>query len=147
MDAQHTQNQIERFEGRRNVAYADPLTKSAPWTIGVGHTGPEVHEGLVWGDSLVQSTFDADFLHAWTLVQAKLPWAIVLSDPRQAVLVNMCFQMGIWGLLAFRHALASAQTGDFQMAHDHMLDSEWARQTPGRAVTLATQMLTGVWQS
>lgn len=147
MDAQHTQAQIEQLEGRRNVAYADPLTKAAPWTIGVGHTGPEVHEGLVWSDSLVQSTFDADFSHAWELVQAKLPWAIVLSDPRQAVLVNMCFQMGIWGLLAFKHALAAAQTGDFQMAHDQMLDSEWARQTPRRAVTLATQMLSGVWQS
>jgi lysozyme len=37
---------IEEAEGCRLSAYPDPGTGGAPWTIGVGHTGPEVHPGL-----------------------------------------------------------------------------------------------------
>jgi lysozyme len=33
-------------EGYSNVAYPDPATGGAPWTICWGHTGPEVHKGL-----------------------------------------------------------------------------------------------------
>ncbi len=36
------------FEGCRLTAYPDPASGGDPWTIGWGHTGPEVHEGLVW---------------------------------------------------------------------------------------------------
>jgi lysozyme len=37
---------IEEAEGCRLEAYPDPGTGGAPWTIGVGHTGSEVHPGL-----------------------------------------------------------------------------------------------------
>ncbi len=37
---------IKSFEGERLTAYADPATGGDPWTIGVGHTGPEVKRGL-----------------------------------------------------------------------------------------------------
>lgn len=33
-------------EGKHNVAYPDPGTGGAPWTICWGHTGPEVKPGL-----------------------------------------------------------------------------------------------------
>lgn len=35
----------EQDEGMRLEAYQD---SGGVWTIGIGHTGPEVHEGLVW---------------------------------------------------------------------------------------------------
>lgn len=38
---------IKEFEGLRLEAYPDPATGGDPWTIGVGHTGPEVVPGLV----------------------------------------------------------------------------------------------------
>lgn len=44
-------------EGVRLVAYKD--TKGI-WTIGVGHTGPEVHEGLVWTAEQVRSALETD---------------------------------------------------------------------------------------
>lgn len=31
-----------------------------PWTIGYGHTGPDVFEGLVWSEELANRTFAAD---------------------------------------------------------------------------------------
>lgn len=44
-------------EAAKNTAYQD--TKDI-WTIGVGHTGPEVVEGLVWTDEQVKATFAKD---------------------------------------------------------------------------------------
>jgi lysozyme len=38
---------IKSFEGLRLEAYPDPGTGGDPWTIGYGHTGPDVHKGLV----------------------------------------------------------------------------------------------------
>lgn len=47
------------FEQCRLVAYPDPGSKDGkPWTIGWGHTGPEVVKGLVW----TQAQADAAFL-------------------------------------------------------------------------------------
>jgi lysozyme len=37
---------IKEFEGLELTAYPDPATGGDPWTIGVGHTGPEVVPGL-----------------------------------------------------------------------------------------------------
>ena len=36
----------ENFEGLRLTAYPDPATHGDPWTIGYGHTGAEVHQGM-----------------------------------------------------------------------------------------------------
>lgn len=38
---------IKDFEGLELKAYPDPGTGGDPWTIGYGHTGPEVQSGLV----------------------------------------------------------------------------------------------------
>lgn len=47
------------FEACKLVAYPDPGSKDGkPWTIGWGHTGPEVVKGLVW----TQAQADAQFL-------------------------------------------------------------------------------------
>ena len=40
------QHLTEFFEGCKLTAYPDPGTGDAPWTIGYGHTGPEVKKGL-----------------------------------------------------------------------------------------------------
>lgn len=49
---------IKEFEGLLLEAYPDPATGGDPWTIGVGHTGPDVYPGLVideaWADHLLR---------------------------------------------------------------------------------------------
>lgn len=40
-------NLVKGKEGRSLRAYPDPGTGGYPWTIGYGHTGPEVHPGMV----------------------------------------------------------------------------------------------------
>lgn len=49
---------LKHFESCSLSAYPDPATGGAPWTIGWGHTGPEVVPGLVW----TQSKADAQLL-------------------------------------------------------------------------------------
>lgn len=47
------------FESCKLTAYPDPGSRDGkPWTIGWGHTGPEVVKGLVW----TQAQADAQFL-------------------------------------------------------------------------------------
>lgn len=50
-------NKLATREGVKNKAYQD--TKGI-WTIGVGHTGPDVKPGLVWTNSQVMGAFRTD---------------------------------------------------------------------------------------
>lgn len=47
----------ERFESCRRDAYQDIR---GIWTIGYGHTGPEVHEGLEWTQEQCDAQVDID---------------------------------------------------------------------------------------
>lgn len=51
---------IKSFEGCELAAYPDPATGGDPWTIGVGHTGPEVRPGLVITDEEADALLRAD---------------------------------------------------------------------------------------
>ncbi len=131
-------------EGLRLTAYPDPLTHAAPWTIGYGHTGPEVHQGLVWTPAQADAALAHDVERVLSdLAAALFPWWPTLAPLRQDVLANMAFNMGVGGLLAFHHMLNACSTSHWLIAHDAMLDSKWARQLPHRAGRLAVQMLTG----
>ena len=68
-----------------------------------------------------------------------------LNGPRQAVLVNMVFQMGAAGVSKFRKMFSALDKKDYDLAATEMLDSRWHRQTPKRALRLALQMRTGKW--
>lgn len=135
--------QLIGFEGREHHAYPDPLTGGEPWTIGVGHTGPEVHEGLVWTDAQIDAAFEADCLEVEEQCLENFDWFAQLDEPRQAVVMGMCFQMGLPRLLKFRNTLSDMREGRYAAAADGMLNSLWARQTPRRVEVLAHQMKSG----
>lgn len=75
-----------------------------------------------------------------------LPWFDELDEVRQGALTNAAFQLGTAGLLAFRKSLELIRQGKFTAAHNELLDSVWARQTPARAQRIAKQIQTGIWQ-
>jgi lysozyme len=79
-------------EGKRNKAYRD--TKGI-LTIGVGHTGPEVKEGLVWNDEKVQDVFMKDVKWAEDAVNkyVKVP----LQQHQFDALVSWVFNIGETG--------------------------------------------------
>ena len=136
--------QLIAEEGRRQVAYLD--TRGIP-TIGIGHTGPEVHLGLIWDDEMIDKTLDADIAAKRAEVEYALPWFKNLNEPRQAVLLQMAFQMGTKGLLGFPNTLAAVHDGRWMDAANGMLASRWYQQTPHRVDRLARQMATGTWVS
>lgn len=139
--------QLEKFEGRKHEAYPDPLTGGRPWTIGCGHTGPEVVPGLVWTDEQIDSAFSDDICEAFDACCDNFPWFPRLNAPRQAVLIGMVFQMGIRGTLKFVNAIAHMRDQRWPQAAGEMLASDWAKQTPKRVKALARQMETGEWQT
>lgn len=143
-----TKGMLTREELRVLVAYPDPISKDGlPYTIGIGHAGPDVYEGLVWTDAQVDSAYALDEKRAIAgCLDNFYPWWSTLNPARQAVLVGMAFQMGIHGLLGFRQALDAIRDEHWEHAAVCMLDSKWARQTPARAGRMARQIATGDWQ-
>jgi lysozyme len=137
--------QLKEFEGWEREAYPDPLTKGDPWTIGVGHTGPEVHKGLVWTDEQIAQALEEDIAEKDGQCRWHFPWYAGLNEPRQAVILGMCFQMGIGRLLQFKDTLAAVRDERFAHAAECMRRSLWARQTPKRVIRLARQMESGEW--
>lgn len=68
------------------------------------------------------------------------------DEARQSVVINMCFNLGFNGLLAFKNTLQYYRDKKYEEAAAEMLNSRWARQVCGRAQELAAQMATGEWE-
>ena len=84
---------LKTWEGCRLYAYPDPASGGDPWTIGYGHTGPEVHAGLV----ITQQQADA-----WLLSDAavaaraidRLVGDVAMSPRQRDALISFCFNVG-----------------------------------------------------
>jgi lysozyme len=150
--AEKLRQQIIRDEGRVDHAYQDSMEGKCDhcgqsrgyWTIGVGHLIDDRKRGYL-PDFIIDTLLEYDIAKVQRELIAALPWFIELDPPRQAVLVNMGFNLGVAGLLKFAKTLAAIKTGSYHEAAIHMLDSKWARQVGVRAQRLATQMETGRW--
>lgn len=66
-----------------------------------------------------------------------------LSPTRRAVLIDMAFNLGRWGLSEFKRFWAALERGDFDSAAKEMINSRWAFQVGERALTLAEKMRHG----
>ncbi len=66
-----------------------------------------------------------------------------LDEVRQSVLLNMCFNLGLKGLLEFKNTLAFVAAGDWERAANGMLASKWAKQVGMRAIELSELMRKG----
>lgn len=134
---------LKRDEGCRLVAYPDPRSGGAPWTIGYGHTGREVHPGLIIGQEQAEDYLAQDITLTCRGLDTALPGWRRPEDPRQDVIVNMAFNLGVHKLLGFHNLLAALKSEDYDTAAAEMLDSAWALELPARADRLARQMRTG----
>jgi lysozyme len=135
-------SQLLREEGAESCAYQDSL---GYWTIGVGRLIDSRKGGGLSSDE-IDFLLENDIKTKTREVLLALPWVPRLSEPRQAVLIGMAFQMGIGGLLKFKRMLGSIEDGQYVEAAEEMVKSRWAMQTPKRAYRMAQQMETGEWQ-
>lgn len=144
-DAAKLRAELSRDEDRVPYAYQDSL---GYWTIGVGHLIDKRKGGRI-SERITDLLLDEDIAEKVADLDRELPWWRTLSDPRQRVLINMCFNLGIGsrkpptGLLAFKNTLAAIERGDWWAAKRGMLDSKWAKQVGARADRLAAMMLKG----
>lgn len=131
--------QLARHEGRKNKAYQCP---AGYWTIGIGHNIEAL--GLEIGDELIDELFDRDVQRALGDAKTFFKGFDKLNYNRQAVLVNMAFQLGLTTLTKFKNFRAALSMGDYSIAAKEMLDSKWAKKdTPDRAQELAEIMRIG----
>lgn len=132
-------DQLIRDEGLRLKPYKDSVGKL---TIGVGRNLDDVGISADEADIFLQN----DIQKATDSLLAQLPWVTQLDEVRQAVLINMTFNMGLSGLLQFRNTLKMIQSGDYSGASKEMLNSVWAKQVGPRAQRLSLQLETGEWK-
>lgn len=70
-----------------------------------------------------------------------------LSEVRQAVLMDMGYNLGIAGLKGFKNMIEAVNDGDFNRAADEMLDSKYAKDVGYRAARLSYMMRSNQWPS
>lgn len=74
----------------------------------------------------------------------KFPFWNKLNDVRQAVLLDMCYNLGFARLNGFKKMLKALGRLDYKTAAKEMLDSKWARDVKYRATELAELMKYGI---
>ena len=132
---------VKKHEGYRNKVYLDSLGKR---TVGVGHLCVEDF----WED---EKEYEESFL--MDILQKDLQGSIdgaeelceglKISDDAKIIIIEMIFQLGKTGVSKFRNMWkALKQTPpQYDVAATEMLDSRWAKQTPGRAKEMSDHMM------
>lgn len=125
--------ELERDEGKKNFPYRDT---EGLLTIGVGRNIQQC--GI--SDDEIAYLLKNNIAEVAADLDRSLPWWRNISEERQRVLANMCFNMGIDRLLGFKNMLAATQSGDYKTAASEMMDSQWAKQVGDRAKRLEQMM-------
>ncbi len=98
---------IEQFEGRRYDAYLD--SGGIP-TLGIGHTGKDIHMGMTWTDAQIDAALAADINEAQTGIRKLLNKQ--LSEKSMAGVTSFVFNLGLQAL-ASSHLLQCINSGDY----------------------------------
>ena len=128
--------ELERDEGKKNMLYRDSL---GIWSIGVGRNLQD--RGL--SDDEIAYLLKNDMNIVFDALDKTFPWWRAMTENRQRVLANMCFNLGINRLMGFKNTLLSMSQGDYAAAAAGMLASRWATQVGDRAKRLADIMEQG----
>lgn len=135
MNLEDLRKSLLKHEGIRLQPYED---SEGVLSIGIG-------KNLEKGITLKQahSLLEDDIEEAITELDRSFKGWRNHNDARQNVLAEMCFNLGPQRLAGFKLMWAALDCKDYAEAAKQMLDSKWARQVKGRAITLAAMMATG----
>lgn len=134
--------QLRRDEGVEESAYQDSL---GYWTIGVGRL-IDKRKGGKLSEKEIDFLLDNDIEEKESALEARISFYKRLDEARRGVLLNMAFNLGVDGLLAFKNTLRLVGEEKYEEASVEMLKSKWAQQVGNRAVRLSEQMKTGEWK-
>jgi lysozyme len=134
---QKIKKQLLRHEGLKIKPYRCSAGKL---TIGVGRNLED--RGITQKEAFI--LLENDIQRCESELLAEIPEIYSrLNESRKSVLLNMCFNLGITGLLGFKNTLAFIGAGDFERAANGMLASRWAKQVGRRAIELSELMRKG----
>ena len=144
MDNQKLRKMIKFHEGLRLKPYQ---CTAGYWTVGYGHN--LAAHGEVIPPSITpeqaEHYLDQDMATAEAQCHQRFPFFNTLDEVRQAVLIDMCFNLGINGLAGFKNTLAAVAAGNYTSAGANMVSSKWATQVKWRATRLSRMMAYGKW--
>lgn len=130
--------QLHMHEGIKTKLYKDTAVPPR-WTIGVGRNLSDV--GLSQDE--IDYLLNNDVKNVVSQLDRNFPWWSNLSDVRQRVMIDMCFNMGIKTLMTFKNTLKAIKDSNWQAAGMNMRTSLWAKEVGARATRLALMMETG----
>jgi len=114
--------QLVRHEGLRLQPYRCTAGKL---TIGIGRNLDNC--GISQSEAYIMLI--NDIMNCEKQLQSEIPDIYnQLDEVRKSVLLNMCFNLGISGLLGFKNTLTFVKAGDWEQAANGMLASKWAKQ-------------------
>jgi len=129
---------VTLHEGKKRKVYTCSAGKLS---IGVGRN----LEDLGLSDKEIDFLLRNDLTRVQRELVENIPCYKSLSAPRQAVLMDMCFNLGLSRFLQFRMMLTALEMEEYEEAAKEMLDSKWAKQVGKRSVRLAEMMHGNRW--
>lgn len=135
MDEERIKAMLLINEGYRQFPYKDT---EGHLTIGIGTNleSDGITEEQAWHIAHDKVCAIADKL------RIQLPFFDKLDNVRQAVLIDIAYNCGVHGLMAFKKMLDAISMGNYEKAADEILNSEIA---PLRKERIAQMMRTGEW--
>lgn len=134
---------IKRHEGMRLATYEDTL--GVP-TIGYGHA---LKAGESYPDGIDQNKADtlllSDLAVAYSDAKLLVPKMDTFCEARQAVLIDLAFNLGHHKLTQFVRFLEACNAEKWTMAAYELRNSEWFTQVGERGIEDRAIMLTGEW--
>jgi lysozyme len=127
---------IKRHEGLRLTPYKD---SEGILTVGYGHN-LERTISQETADKLLEDDMNDVYEDCH-----KFKWYERLNHPRQAVIENMIFNLGINRFSKFKKTINYIEIEQYENAAEEMLRSRWSHQVGNRAVELAEMMHSGDW--
>ena len=136
MNIERLRKQITKHEG---IEYKLYRCTSNKLTIGVGRN---IEDRGISHDTAMQM-LDEDIDICINELQQTVSYWDDLPERVQEALVNLCFNMGIKRLMAFKKTFGYLREGMFDKAADELLDSRYANQVGQRAIDVAHMIREG----
>jgi len=138
MDTNLLKSLLKPEEGLKLLPYKDSVGKlTIGWGRNLSDNGISRTEAEIFLNNDIEDTIlDLD---------QNVGWWRDLDEIRQLVFADMCFNLGIPKFLEFHKFLNAAKNRQWQVAHDEMLNSQWATEVGERAIKLAKIFLTGIY--
>ena len=114
--------------------------------VGYAYKDSEGFDTIGFGTKLPLSEEESAYLLEMRLrskikeLEAREPFINKLPLDKQEIIAEMCYQLGVGGVLKFKKMWRALKEFDYETASKEMIDSRWYVQTPNRANHLSEMM-------